>query len=149
MMTNTSSVTPRIISGRASGRRPIGRTRWDTRSAVTGRWGGTGVGVGAGGGGRPRRGGSGGLGGADVDEAEAGQRDRLEVHEGGGIPGGRRVAVEQRVQRHLVGEQVEQLPPGLLLLGGVDRLQALLEQGLHLVVGGLALPVHAALGPDV
>src|SRR5699024_12673577 len=36
-----------------------------------------------------------------------------------------------------------------LLLGGVDRLQALLEQGLHLVVGGLALPVHAALGPDV
>jgi hypothetical protein len=57
--------------------------------------------------------------------------------------------VEQGVERDLLREQVEELAPGGLLLGGVGGLQALREQVLDLLVGLLALPVHAGVGPHV
>src|SRR5699024_10613343 len=133
MMTNTSRVTPRIIIGSASSRRPISRTSWDTGSSVAWRWAGAeGAGVGADGWASAPTHRSGGLGGADVDEAEPGQRDGLEVHQRRGVPGGRRLAVEQRVQRDLLGEEVEQLAPGGLLLCRVGARQPLVEQALHL-----------------
>lgn len=63
-----------------------------------------------------------GQGGSHINEGEAGQRDRLEVDEGLGIPCGRRLAVEERVQRNIAGNRIEGAVPIVLLGGGVRGL---------------------------
>lgn len=61
-----------------------------------------------------------GQGGSHINEGETGQRDRLEVDQGLGIPCGRRLAVEERVQRNIAGNRIEGAVP-IVLLGGRVR----------------------------
>ena len=51
------------------------------------------------------------LGGTYVLEGQTGDRDRTEVNQGLAVVSGRSLAVEDRVQRHLLAEQVEDLAP--------------------------------------
>lgn len=59
------------------------------------------------------------------------------------------MAVEQRIERNLLGDQVEQFNPRGFLCFAVRGREAFAQQVLHLVVGLAALPVHALLSPGV
>src|SRR5690606_3310185 len=53
---------------------------------------------------------------ADIEEGQAGGRNRGEVFELVGIPGGRQLAMQQRIERDFLGEEVHGLIPLFLLL---------------------------------
>src|SRR6185312_16213691 len=85
----------------------------------------------------------------DPDEGDAGGGQGLEALELVLVPGGGQLAVEDRVQRGLLGHGVDDLAPGCLRRGLVIGLGGLVELGLDHLVGRGLVPAEAVLGPHV
>src|SRR5690606_3845491 len=91
-----------------------------------------------------RRGGS---DAGDVQEGQAGGGDGLEAGQLLVVPGGGKLAVQDRVERHLFGDEVDRLAPQLLLLGGVVGLHRRVEQVQEFLGLGGPAPAVPLLGP--